>query len=136
MVAFCGSMEIRPVGQGFSQQGPHPKQCKGESGQATDWHLSSAHHPDFQTNLCGRCTGISIETIPGHRQDRKSTVNRVRDCSVINKQVHGDETRLRPSWKVVHRSGSGSMRSMSRHRHGCDRAVNRHTSNQTSSDWY
>lgn len=32
MVALCESMEIRPVGQESCQQGPHPKQCKEESG--------------------------------------------------------------------------------------------------------
>lgn len=55
------------------------------------------------------------------------TVTEVKWCPVINRQDCRVETELRSSWEVVHESGSGSMCSMARHRHGCDRAVNRHT---------
>lgn len=49
-------------------------------------------------------------------------------------QHHREEIGLKPSWEVVHGSWSGSMRSMARHRRGCDRVVNRHTNSQSSSD--
>lgn len=100
------------------------------------------HPPRAQVSrlICGEEAQSAIVTNPACRQGRLRaglvTVTRVRHCPVINRQVHGDECGVRPSWEVVHGSGSGSMRAMARHGHGCDTAVNRHSSDQTSSDWY
>lgn len=114
----------------LSQQGLCP--AGHRAGKAQDLQLRSARGPGLQIDLQRWGTVRSIVMKPSQECDRRPrtglvTVDKVKWCPLINKQDCRVETKLRSSWEVVHGSGSGSMCSMARHRHGCDRAVNRHT---------
>lgn len=131
-------MITRLAGQGPSQQGLCPTGQKGGSraGPGSAARVSpQSRSPDKLVGMRHRQVRSDEARRLSHRSGTGLLmVTRVRYCPVINRQDHRDETGLRSSWKVVHGSGSGSMRSMARHRHGCDRAVNRYTYNQSSSD--